>query len=143
MTQSTCISLTVARFDRSLSAGEDTSGFPKGALAANAGTETATVTRINVLLYDDQGLPRWVDAGFVENNVYPGQSVPFTISLPLAAEIEVIADIAEDTVLINGASQQTDIGVPGVEHGTIPLGGAGGYSAARLHVTSMIHEPLF
>ena len=49
MTEHTCISVIVARFERPLNAGDDTSGFPNGALAANAGTEVAWL---------DTGLPK-------------------------------------------------------------------------------------
>lgn len=112
-------------------------------LAVNTGTETATVIRISILLFDTEGAPRWVDAGHVDSNVYPGQSTPFEFNFPLASDIAVIAAIPGQSIEINGSGQQTDLAVPGAVDGTVPLNGVGGYRAARIHVTTMIHEPLF
>lgn len=112
-------------------------------IAANTGTETATVTQISVLLFDPEGNPLWADAGFVERNVYPGQSVPFELYLPVANEIEVVADIPASEIETNGAQQQPDLQVPSADQGTVPMQGVGGYRAARIHVAAMTHEPLF
>ncbi|MHA6263525.1 hypothetical protein ACXYMO_10000 [Arenibacterium sp. CAU 1754] len=112
-------------------------------LAVNTGTETATIIRINVLLFGPSGRPLWVDAGFVETNLYPGQSTEFSLAFPQARAIEIVADLDERRMLINGASQQTDVGVPQAGNGTVPLHGLSGYTAARIHVTTMTHQPLF
>lgn len=110
-------------------------------LAVNTGTETASVIRIAVLLYDAGGAPRWVEAGFVENNVYPGQSEPFRMTMPLAEQIDVIARIPDGQIEINGTAQDRG-DPPGSAAGTLPLQGAGGYRAARIQVTAMTYEPL-
>lgn len=112
-------------------------------LAVNTGTETATIIRILALLYDDGGQPVWAEAGYVETNIYPGQSAPFTLSLPTRNEIRVIADLDAGDAIINGSNQQTDIGLPGAADGTLPLDGIPGYSALRLHVSTMTFDPLF
>lgn len=89
--------------------------------AVNTGTETASVTRINVLLYGEDGQPRWADAGYVPINIYPGQSSPVRVTLPLAQEIEVIADISAQDTLTNGGGMQGDLALPGAGEGTLPM----------------------
>ena len=64
-------------------------------LAVNTGTETATIVRVLVLLYDETGLPIWTEAGYIKTNIYPGQSAPFSLRLPARSEIEVIADLGQ------------------------------------------------
>ncbi len=117
--------------------------FTLTGLAVNTGTETASIVRINVLLYDQYGKPLWVECGFVDTNVYPGQSVPFSVELPLAKEISIISDIENSNVEVNGTSQKANIFYPKYNQGTIILNGSGGYSAARIHMSAMTHEPLF
>ncbi|MCU4655218.1 hypothetical protein N8I71_20440 [Roseibacterium sp. SDUM158016] len=114
------------------------------ALAVNAGTETASVARITALLYDAAGRPVWVEAAFVATNIYPGQSAPVSLILPLAADIEIVAEIGTDNMTFNAATPDIspgDLPLPLV--GTIPLEGLGGYAALRLTVSSMIHDPGF
>ncbi|WP_435256747.1 hypothetical protein ACSBLW_11430 [Thioclava sp. FR2] len=111
--------------------------------AVNTGTEVATVTRVVALLYDEAGLPVWTEAGFVDRNIVPGQGQSFVLDLPARNEIKVIADLGADDMVVNGASQQSDTGLPDAATGTIPLTGVPGYSALRLHISSMVHEPLF
>ena len=111
-------------------------------LAVNTGTETATIIRILALLYDSGGTPIWTEAGYVESNIYPGQSAPFSMALPAREEITVVTDLASDDILANGSTQQTDAGLPGAAQGTIPLS-VEGYSALRLHVSTMTFDPLF
>ncbi len=112
-------------------------------LAVNTGTETATIVRIIALLYDMNGNPIWADAGFVETNIYPGQSAPFSFDLPARQDITVVEPVGNDAIAVNGSTQQTDTGLPGSEIGTIPLTNVPGYSAIRLHVSTMTHDPLF
>ncbi len=112
-------------------------------LAVNTGTETATVIRITALLYDDGGRPVWAEAGFVETNILPGQSAPFTLDLPNRDEIEVICEVAAGDIVVNGSGMQADLPLPGAAAGTLPLTGVPGYAALRLHVSTMTHDPLF
>ena len=111
-------------------------------LAVNAGTKTASIVRIVVLAYDGDGKPIWIDAGYVETNIYPGQSAPFRIELPPRDDIRVIADLQDADAIINGSSQDTTQTLPGPGDGTIATGIAG-YAALRLQVSSMTHDPLF
>ncbi len=112
-------------------------------LAVNTGTETATIIRILALLYDDAGRPIWTEAGYVETNIYPGQSAPFTVQLPRRDEIIVVADLDAQNAIVNGSNQQVDIGLPGASEGTVRLSGVDGYGAVRLHVSTMTFDPLF
>jgi hypothetical protein len=111
--------------------------------AVNTGTEIATITRIVALLYDDAGKPIWTEAGFVDQNILPGQGQRFTLDLPARKEITMVAEVPADELVVNGSSQQSDTGLPDARVGTIPLVGVPGYSVLRLHVSSMVHEPLF
>jgi len=114
------------------------------ALAVNTGTETASVTRITVLLYDETGGPIWAEAGFVETNIYPGQSAPVSIDLPHADAIEVVAEIGIDAMTFNAATPDIAPGdLPPPLVGALPLDGLGGHAALRLTVSSMIHDPGF
>lgn len=111
--------------------------------AVNNGTETATIIRIIALLYDDAGQPIWSDAGYVKTNIYPGQSTPFSLTLPARDTINVIADTADENIAVNGSTQQADLVPPSADVGTIPLSDISGYSAVRLHVSTMTYDPLF
>ncbi len=113
------------------------------ALAVNTGTDSATIVRVIALLYDDVGKPVWSEAGFVETNIYPGQSAPFRMALPSRNEISVIADVAPGGLVVNGSTQAGGAAVPGPAEGTLPLTGIPGYSALRLQVSTMTHDPLF
>ncbi len=84
----------------------------------------------------------WTEAGFVETNIYPGQSAPFRMELPARAEIRIVAEIDPDDAVVNGSTQQTDTGLPEFTHGTLALE-VPGYSALLLHVSTMTHDPLF
>ena len=110
--------------------------------AVNIGTRTATVTRIIALLHDESGQPVWAEAGYVDANIYPGQSAPFRLVLPARDEIRVIAEVPADRTLVNGSTQQQDIAPPASGLGTIPVDIAR-YSSVRLHVSSMTYDPLF
>ncbi|SMX31110.1 hypothetical protein [Actibacterium lipolyticum] len=112
-------------------------------LAVNTGTETATIIRIIALLYDDEGLPVWAEAGFVETNIYPGQSAPFQFALPARDEITVIADLSQERLMVNGSTMQADLGLPTARDGTLPMNGVDGYSTMRLHVSTFTYDPLF
>lgn len=122
---------------------ETKTGLRLTALAVNTGTETATITRLSALLYDQNEQPLWADAAFTTQNIYPGQSAPVTLDLPTASAIIPIAPIPESSMMINGARPQSEMLPPLANHGTIALAGKGGYSAARLHVTSMTNDALF
>ena len=111
-------------------------------LAVNTGTETATIVRVITLLYDTDGQPIWAEAGYVESNIYPGQSAPFSVTLPARSEIAVITDLGANDTTINGSTQPVDAGLPGATMGTIPLN-VSGYSAFRVHVSTMTFDPLF
>lgn len=112
-------------------------------LAVNTGTETASITGLNLLLYGPDGQPLWADTGFVDTNIYPGQSAPFRLVLPLAQDITPITDLSGAAITTNGRDQEPDLTLPGAGDGTIPLDPASGYSRLRLLVTSMTHDPLF
>lgn len=112
-------------------------------LAVNTGTETASVVGLNLLLYGPDGRPLWADTGFVETNIYPGQSAPFRLVLPLGTDVAVIAEVPVDAITANGRAQEADLALPGPADGTIPLDPATGYSRLRLLPTSMTHDPLF
>ncbi|GAA3862807.1 hypothetical protein [Celeribacter arenosi] len=111
-------------------------------LAVNTGTHSATIVCVIALLYDDDGQPVWTEAGFVDTNIYPGQSSPFHMVLPARSEINVISDIREDGMVVNGSAPMRDTGLPTAATGTIPVD-IDGYSAVRLHVSSMTYDPLF
>ncbi|MCU0826163.1 MAG: hypothetical protein MUE52_01855 [Tabrizicola sp.] len=112
-------------------------------LAVNTGTETASVTGLNVLLYGADGQPLWAETGFVETNIYPGQSAPFRLVLPLGSSVSVIAELAAADITANGRPQEPDLALPQASQGTIPLDPATGYSHLRILATSMTHDPLF
>ena len=77
-----------------------------------------------------------------DHELDPGQSAPFSLRLPERGEIEVIADLDSAEAIINGSAQQTDTGLPGPLNGTLPLVGIDGFSALRLHVSTMTFDPL-
>jgi hypothetical protein len=113
-------------------------------MAVNTGTRTASVIRILALLYDAQSAPVWADVGFVDTNILPGQSSPFSILLPKRGTIEVIAEIGPDATEVNGLSVGgTSNPAPGATDGTVPLNGLAGYSALRLQVSTMTYDPEF
>jgi hypothetical protein len=111
--------------------------------AVNAGTEVATVVRILVLLYDTEGLPVWTEAGYVETNIYPGQSAPFRVILPARGELRVLAPVDDAAAIVNGSNPQADSVPPDAATGTLPLPPPEGYGAIRLHVSTMTYDPLF
>ncbi|MFV0333167.1 MAG: hypothetical protein ACK5JR_03735 [Tropicimonas sp.] len=111
--------------------------------AVNTSTEIATLARVTALLFDLEGKPVWADAGFVEQNIFPGQSTPFTLHLPPRDRIKVIEDIPSGDIGMNGASLQPDMALPDAASGTIPLDPSSGYSAVRLDTSVMIYDPLF
>ena len=112
-------------------------------LAVNTGTETATIVRVIALMYDTDGRPVWAEAGYVETNIYPGQSAPFSMTLPARDEISVIAEVNPANISVNGSTQQADTGLPGATAGTISVVEVPGFSAVRLHVSTMTYDPLF
>ncbi len=125
---------------------ETADGLVISGMAANTGTKTASVIRIVALVYDAQGKPVWADAGFVDSNILPGQSNPFTMTLPKRNTVEVLGDIAADATEINGLSAAPTPGEatpPTAATGTIDLHGLAGYSTLRLHVSTMTYEPEF
>ena len=112
-------------------------------LAVNTGTETATIIRILALLYDDAGQPIWTEAGYVDTNIYPGQSAPFSLRLPNREDITIVSDVNIGAAVVNGSNQQADILLPDASAGTMPLPSIDGYSAVRLHASTMTFDPLF
>lgn len=112
-------------------------------LAVNTGTATASITGLTLLLYGPDGLPLWAEAAYVETNIYPGQSAPFAVTLPLGSEITVLADIAPSAFTANGRTQEPDLTPPDASQGTIPLDPATGYTHLRILAASMTHDPLF
>ena len=119
------------------------SGISVTGIAVNTGTEVATLSRINALLYGADGKVIWAEAGFVDTNIYPGQSAPFELLLPNRSEIEVVAEIEPERISTNGSSMQRDQELPGAQDGTIPLNPSTGYVALRLQVSTMVHDALF
>lgn len=112
-------------------------------LAVNTGTQTASITSLNLLIYGLDGKPLWAETGFVDTNIYPGQSAPFRLELPLAREVTPVAELSGEAVTANGREQEPDLSLPGAMDGTIPLDPASGYAHLRILVTSMTHDPLF
>lgn len=121
---------------------EDSEGLVIRGTAANTGTQTASVIRIVALVYDTDGAPVWAEAGFVDTNIFPGQTAPFELRLPSRASIEVIAEIGTADTLVNGAGVVAR-SAPPADVGVIALNGLAGYGAAHLQVSSMIYEPEF
>ena len=122
---------------------EEADGMPLlTATAVNNGVESATIVRVVAVLYDDDGLPVWAQAGFVETNMYPGQSAPLRMDFPARGTLQIVAEVNHDTIIVNGSTQQADTVLPSHGVGTIPLDKIAGYSAIRLHVSAMTHDPL-
>ncbi len=114
------------------------------AQAVNAGTLTASVTRVTASLFDTEGRLVWTEAGYVETNIYPGQSTSFQLDLPLASEITIVSELGVEDLQINNLTPTfTTADLPEATAGTIPLDGTGGYSAMRLSLTSMTLDPGF
>lgn len=111
-------------------------------LASNTGTETSTISSIQILLYGKDQRPVWADTAFVRSNLYPGQSEPFKLAMPICDRIEIIAEVAPGAITSNGLVQRTDVEMPDADAGTWPLSGLGGCTAARLHVSTMTYAPL-
>jgi hypothetical protein len=112
------------------------------ALAVNTGTLESSITRVIALAFDTQGQAIWTETGFVESNIYPGQSAPVVIKFPKASEIEVIADINAPQIQVNGRMMQQSLGPTSILANTIPLD-IPGYSALRLYVSSFVNDPSF
>lgn len=122
---------------------EDSEGLKISGSAANVGTQTASVIRITALAYDEKGRPIWVDAGYVDSNILPGQTAHFEMHLPPRSAIEVVAEISHDQTMINGTSQQQNSIVPQSGEGTVRLNNLAGYGALRFQISSMTYEPEF
>lgn len=118
-------------------------GLRMTGLAVNTGTQVATVIRIGILLSDADGGPRWMEAGFVKTNVYPGQSAEFEMILPAADEIEVIAEVGADTATLNGRVPRSAVDSPIAQAMQIPLQAKSGYDSARINLSAMTYKPLF
>ena len=112
------------------------------ATAVNNGVESATIVRVVAVLYDDDGVPVWSQAGFVETNMYPGQSAALYMEFPAREALQIVAEVNHDTIIVNGSTQQADTTLPSFRVGTIPLDNIAGYAAMRLHVSVMTHDPL-
>ena len=113
-------------------------------MAVNTGTKTTSVVRIVALVYDTKGQPIWAEAGFVDNNILPGQSSPFSMVLPDSSAVEVIGDIPAAETSVNGLGLDPSAhpaAAPGWQDGTIGLNGQAGYSAVRLQVSTVIYDP--
>ena len=97
-----------------------------------------------VLLYDDQGLPIWAEAGFVDTNIFPGQSAPFSLTLPKRAEIRVLSEVNVENVANHETGAENPQGKsrakPNVS-ATLPA--IEGYSAYHVHVSSMTYDAQF
>jgi len=112
------------------------------ATAVNNGVESATIVRVVAVLYDDAGLPICSQAGFVETNMYPGQSAALGMTFPARDALQVVAEVNPDTIIVNGSTQKAVTVLPSHRVGTIPLDHVAGYTAIRLHVSTMTHDPL-
>jgi hypothetical protein len=122
---------------------EDADGLKITGNAANVGTLTASVIRITAMAYDEKGLPIWVDAGYVDSNILPGQTAPFELHLPPSSAIKVVAEITPDETMINGSGQRPNTNVPQSGEGTVRLNNLAGYGALRFQISSMTYEPEF
>ena len=110
--------------------------------AVNTGTQTATIIRVLVQLFGDDGLPVWTEAGFVDANIYPGQSERFEFALPKREEITVLAEVSPQKIVVNGSNEnQIDGNTPTIS--PIPLIGVEGYSAVHVSLSAMTYDPLF
>ena len=119
-------------------------GLRLRATAVNTGVETATIVRVTVLLMDGPDRPVWVDAGYVDTNIYPGQSAPFEMILPARETIEVIGPVPGPRLQVNGTSpipRELADRVP--EAALIPLRGVAGHGAMVVQISSLTHEPEF
>ncbi len=112
------------------------------ATAVNNGVESATIVRVVAVLYDEAGAAVWSQAGYVETNMYPGQSAALHMAFPRRDAIAVVAEVARDTIIVNGSTQQADTVLPSHRVGTLPLDDIPGFSALRLHISTMTHDPL-
>ena len=118
--------------------GED--GHVLTGLATNTGTQSAALVRITAELSGADGLPIWVEAGFLEENIHPGQSAPFRITLPLRSSIRVIDRLTAPQIVVNGSNQQADLTLDPPP--SLPVD-VPGYGGLRLHVSTMTHDPVF
>lgn len=109
-------------------------------LATNTGTLTATLIRISALLSDPDGQPVWVEPGFLDSNIHPGQSAPFQMRLPHRASITVLGRLDAGAIVVNGSNQQTDL--PPRAAPPLPLR-VPGYGALRLRLSTMTHDEVF
>lgn len=118
--------------------GED--GHVLTGLATNTGTQSAALIRITAELSGADGQPVWVEPGFLEENIHPGQSAPFRVILPLRSSIRVIDRLSAPQIVVNGSNQQADLTLapPPSLPVTVP-----GYGGLRLHVSTMTHDPVF
>jgi hypothetical protein len=126
-----------------LSFTEDSDGLKINGIAANVGTLTASVIRIIAMAYDETGAPIWVDLGYVDSNILPGQTAPFEVRLPKRSSIEVISEITPNETMINGSGAREDPNAPQSGEGTVRLNNVAGYGALRFQVSSMTYEPEF
>lgn len=124
-------------------AAETTNGLEITGLAVNVGLETASIVRLVVLLLDLEGKPIWTEAGFVDTNIYPGQSTPFSFKLPARSEITVLEDLTADAITINGATTQPERYKTFPHQFTLAMPEDSGYSQASFHISTMTFDPLF
>jgi len=110
--------------------------------AVNTGTQTATIIRILVQLFDDEGRAIWTEVGFVEANIYPGQSERFEFELPKREAITVLAEISPREIVVNG-SNENERDMKNRSRAQIPLAGIDGYSGVAVGLSTMTYDPLF
>lgn len=123
---------------------ETSEGLLIRGMAVNTGIRTASVIRVLALLYDAGAKPIWADAGFVDTNILPGQSSPFSLLLPRCDAVAVVAEIGLAETEVNGlGATDAQSASPGATDGTIPLQGVAGCSALRLQVSTMTYDPEF
>lgn len=110
--------------------------------AVNTGTEVASVVRLTVLLLDAPDSPVWADAGFVDVNIYPGQSAPFEMLLPHRDEIEVLGPVDPQFLQVNGLTPQPRnlvVAVP--DASLISLDGIAGHGAMTVQISTFVDDP--
>jgi hypothetical protein len=111
-------------------------------LAVNTGTKTVSIARITATVFDELGRVVWVNAGFVDTNMYPGQSAPFSLTLPLREAIEIISEVENKDMMVNGTGVADASGGRTPTGALIALDGLGGYASMRLQVSNFTFDPI-
>lgn len=122
---------------------ETPDGLRLRGLATNGGLQTASVVQINILLFDQQGAPIWVETAYLDANIYPGHAQPFDVILPHRNEITVLAEMNRDLTSFNGVGARLSDLLNAPAGAVTQLNGAACYGGMQLVTHSMDYDPLF